>query len=236
MLPSFLPASNSQQPTNPACINHFYCSNNNKQEGVTVEASTNSTSAASATSNVEVQVENTLTTDIRNILKESFDKSVEKKNVFISWCKANKFKLIAGVISGSYLYLLYTIQKCKSLMQNKNSWCCWKSEIETDELVERPERIVCERLLKDIQAKYIIKQTNIDFLDPFAEFIKEVKHEINLLSLYLKLHPILIKLHLNKIFFTDAKMASQAEEKLERLYFVYQSFISWHTDRNIKQI
>lgn len=231
--PNPQPKSTSQPVT---YVYNTYFNNSNAQGGQSLENSNENVNKAVA--KTEVAIENKLTTDIKIILKKALESSTKtiknKKNIAVDFFNKNKYRILAGGITAVYFYLLYKVQQCKSLMRNTESWCCWRPELDTDDLLQKPYHAVYERLLRDIQAKYIINQNNINFLDPFTEFVQEIKYEINILSKYLMIHKALGIFRVKKLFFTNNKTADLAKDKLERLYFIYKSFIAWHTSRNIQ--
>jgi len=207
---------------------HSENKNQNNQGGQELHA------ALQNSATIKSNIENKITTNLKMILSKALKKSIDTKNNFYSFCKTYKLHFFIAGISATYVYFLYVAQNCTYLIQNKDSWCCWRPDLETFDLETTIDNTFCNILLKDIQAKYMIKQINTEPFNPFfSEFIKDIKSEMNQLKAYIQLYKITHKLQIKKIFFINETTFILAKEKLERLYFLYKSFIDWYTEQKL---
>jgi hypothetical protein len=169
------------------------------------------------------------------LLKSMAGKCKDGADKFLEFAWDHKYKLTITAIVGFYLYILHKIKRCKELMENPDSWCCWNSSMETTELTALPYSKIHKKIIGDIQKKYMINQQKIEFFDSFNEFIQEIKYEVNILKSYINLHNKIIRHHAQSVFFMKQETLNLAQEKLQRVMFIYNTFVTWHTNKNIDQ-
>jgi hypothetical protein len=168
-----------------------------------------------------------------SLLKTMTEKCKDGADKFLDFAWDHKYKLTIATIIGFYLYILHQIKQCKELMQNPDSWCCWNSSMKTTELTALPYSKIHKKIIGDIQKKYMINQQKIEFFDSFNEFVQEIKHEVDTLKSYINLHNNIIRYRAQPVFFLNQETLKLAQEKLCRVMFIYNTFVTWHTNRNI---
>lgn len=183
------------------------------------------------------QAHNENTNSVRNSISstlKSFLQSINNaRGNSVSFLSEHKYKIIAGAIITIYLVILRRIQNYLATINDPDAWCHWNNHLETSELTNLPYSKIQDQLIRDIQKKYLIDQTQLEFFDSFARFIQEIKYEINIIKAYIRLHKKIAHCKCTKLFFINHEHLQQAENNLKRTMFVYHAFADWHTNRNL---
>jgi hypothetical protein len=176
-------------------------------------------------------------TGLIDLIKQLYQAGCEKSNAhasgFFSFFEKHPFKIAFGLLGGCYLYILYRIESCKKTIYSPDSWCCWNESMETTELTMIPYSKIHEQLIEDIQKKYLINQDTIAFIDSLEQFVRDIKTEIKILTFYIKLHKNITRCHADPAFFLKETTLLAAEDRLQRVRYLYGTFATWHTKQGM---
>jgi len=165
---------------------------------------------------------------------KSFDPQPYKLSMY-QWLKKNKYKIIRNSILGWYLTIWVILLSSHYYFNQANSWSGWQSAIPFTELYTRPEQLLKQELIFDIQKRYINRQNPTDFISPLVTFMNRINIEEKYLNCYTTMLSGINRLHLVRLFLINEKKIKEIELRKQRLTFVRQLFLSWAAEYNINQ-
>lgn len=155
---------------------------------------------------------------------ESFMSSINnltEKNGFFS--KHYKATLFISAIAGSYALSLYTIYYCKNYLEDKSLWSNWQSNLSIEKLMEIPQDIFAQKIFDSINSRY----SNLEhFANPTAKFIQDIDKEKNILEKFNSVYKFLKNYYILKIFPINTIAFEGITQKLERLAYIKNIFLS----------
>ncbi len=139
----------------------------------------------------------------------------------------------AGI--GLYLFLLYEVIKANACLSSQYSWSLWKHEVPLDELLGISAQQLSSELLLEIQRRYTSAQAPADFVSSLVAFLKDIDQEIAAVKYYSNLVIWLKKLRVSILFPIRHKLFATAPERLRRLYYIRNVFLSWAAQYKMDQ-
>jgi len=165
---------------------------------------------------------------------KSFDSQPYKLSMY-QWCKKNKYKIIRRSTLGCYLTIWVILLLSHYYFNQANSWSGWQSAISFNELYSKPQQLLQQELIFDIQKRYINQQNPTDFISPLVTFMNRINIEEKYLNCYTTMLNGINRLHLARLFLINGKKIKEIELQKQRLTFVQQLFSSWVAECNIDQ-
>ncbi len=157
----------------------------------------------------------------------------EWQNKTTSFLKANKYKTMLFIVASVYAVLCYEVIKGYMYLNKENLWSSWRSTISFEELLAISQQQLSQELLRDIQLRYTNAQNINDFISPLATFLNDIEKETHYINYYNKLNTWLIRLHLSTIIPVSKKHFDGSKERLQRLAYLKNVFLSWATEYKI---
>lgn len=139
----------------------------------------------------------------------------------------HKFKIIGTSILGLCVFFLYRIYRANIYLANENLWSAWEYSVTMEELLAMPKQELTNKLMIEIQKRYVNVDDPADFLTPMICFMKDVEQELKILNRYNRLYNWSIKIRLNNILPFNKHLFAQIQEKIQRLLYVKNGFASW---------
>jgi len=161
---------------------------------------------------------------------KSFDPQKYKLSTY-QWLKKNKYKIIPAW----YLTIWAILLSTHYYFNQTNSWSGWQSAIPFTELYTRPQQLLKQELIFDIQKRYLNQQNPTDFISPLVTFMNKINREEKYLNYYTTILNGIKRLHIARLFLINEKKIKEAELRKQRLIFVRQLFLSWAAEYNINQ-
>jgi len=165
-------------------------------------------------------------------------KSLDPKNYgqySYQWIKQHKYKIIRYSIFSSYISLWLFLLSSRYYLNKPDSWSQWQANIPFTELCTKPQQLLQQELIFDIQKRYINKQNPTDFLGPFITFIHKITMEETAVNRYVFLLNSINSLYLKRLFFITDKKIKEAEQVKQRIAFVKQLFLTYVAEFNINE-
>ncbi|CDK30712.1 hypothetical protein [Candidatus Babela massiliensis] len=163
------------------------------------------------------------------------DYAKKEFGLIIDWIKNNKFKVTMTALTSSYILINAKLIYLNYKLANENCWSKWRLNSTMEELYRVPQAIFAQDLLKDIQNTYTQIGNMTDYVTPLSTFIKDVDTEINNINTYIRMIKFLHKTKVRKFFIYNTKIYDQAPERLNRLLFIKNTFLSWLAEHKISQ-
>ena len=148
----------------------------------------------------------------------------------------SKVKIIFGASLLSYAAILYSIHKSSSPAKQNNGWGSWRRELSFDELLAIPQKKIGEEITMAAQRKYLNPSNPADPVTPLVTFCHDVDEEIRNLQKYLSYSKWLRKIYLHKIFFLKDCDLLNANERINRLIYLKNTFITWSAQQNLERL
>jgi hypothetical protein len=131
--------------------------------------------------------------------------------------------IIISSILGAYGLSFYTIYYCKNYLENKNLWSCWKDNMSIEKLMEIPQDDFAQQVLEQIKIR---SENSNNFIFSITQFMTDIEKEKNTLTLYDKIYKFLDKYYILKLFPINTKCFENLHEKIERLAYIKNVFLS----------
>jgi len=186
--------------------------------------------------NVVTQSDQTLFSTVPRLYDyaKSFDPQPYKLSMR-QWLKKNKYKIIQFSILGSYLTIWVILLSSHYYFDQADAWSGWQSAIPFTELYTKPQQLLQQELIFDIQKRYINQQNPTDFISPLVTFMNRINGEEKYLNCYTTILNGISRLHLARLFLINDKKIKKIELRKQRLTLVRQLFLSWSAEHNISQ-
>jgi len=139
----------------------------------------------------------------------------------------HKYKLIGTSIVGTYTYLLYKALRGNSYLAQDDSWFSWEKELSMGQLLSIPQKELAQRLLTQVQHRYLNAANPTDFLSPLINFMRDIEAEINQLRIYNRIYKWTETINLSNILPFNKKRFKNIQEKIQRLLYFKNIFSSW---------
>jgi len=146
-----------------------------------------------------------------------------------------KYHIGGGIAVAIYLLLIYEVLKGNSCFSSRDSWAMWKYEIPLDELLAMPAHVLSHDLLLEIQRRYTSVDAPADFVSSLVAFMKDIDKEVAEVKYYSNLVIWLKKLRISILFPIRHKLFAMAPERLSRLSYVRNVFLTWAAQYKMDQ-
>jgi len=195
--------------------------------GNTITVNNQSQSSAASVSSAEAQAEAQVDVEV----SQSNDMYQERMQTF--W-DDNKFYIGAGGVIGLYSYYCYQVICGNLYLKKTDLWSSWKHELSFDQLCLIPQQTLARELILSIQHQGIDMQKPTDFMVPLVLFLHVIEEERRELLYYQTLYRRISMLKCRFLFPFNRKRYNHIEERLRRLSFVKNIFISWMAEFNVE--
>jgi len=162
--------------------------------------------------------------DYKQILDQALAKGKNQINGLRDYIAKHKYFFILTSSLSFYLFTYYKIYKLEAAINTKESWIFWKSDYSLEKLLIIDHKNLTKELLSDIQKKYASRSNPDDYITPLNLFINEIDKNIQDLNDYLKWVRTIQYLRIGKIYFINDKKLFDAQEKLNKLLFIKNTF------------
>ncbi|MFC1845566.1 hypothetical protein ACFLX2_00385 [Candidatus Dependentiae bacterium] len=156
------------------------------------------------------------------------------KNRTLGFCEQSKelivdhkYKILGVGIIGVCVFFIYQILRGNSYLARDNLWSAWKNNLEMEELLAMPKQELANKLMIEVQKRYVNTEDPADFLSPMVDFMKDVENELSELRYYRRLYSWNSKIYLSKILPFNKKLFDGIKEKIQRLLYFKNGFASW---------
>jgi hypothetical protein len=125
--------------------------------------------------------------------------------------------------------------RLQNFLIHESQWSYWKGHLSLEKLFEIPQSHLSEELIKEVQRQYTAEANPTDFLTPLMTFMDMAEKEKAALEQYNTICSYLEKLHILRFFKHDQELYEQSKEKLQKLAYLKNIFLSWLADYKISQ-
>lgn len=133
-----------------------------------------------------------------------------------------------------HLVCSYQLIRGNSHFKNESLWSTWKKEIPLRSLILIPKDELARELIITIQRRYFNPKSPSDFFGPLVAFLVDLKAEIQLSKLYIQRYNWLKKIFFTRLFPGDIAALMQAPEKIQRLLFIKELFLTWTAEHKLE--
>lgn len=209
----------------------------NKPTTITTSKS-QATSDATAVAKATAKNNNTIQNIITYIQKEAPVVLTTLK----TWVTTHKLPIASTAAVTIYLGMLAMImQGNQYLTPNGMRWGHWKRHLSVKELYtagldEHKKQELAHHLITAILHRYFKPQQPTNYIEPFVDFMQALEQEMKIMHRYITIALCIQKLHLIKLFPTNAKKITQAKEYRQRLHYIKQLFISSMAHHKLNQL
>ncbi|MDZ4150085.1 hypothetical protein [Methylicorpusculum sp.] len=163
--------------------------------------------------------------------KKPFTIGTKQTKTFI---KHYKTPLIAGTVLGAYAWLCYETVRGAQYLGKANLWSSWKRAIPLTTLHETPQQEITRELLMEIQKRYTQIDKPTEFMLPLIHFLHDVDTELKNLRYYDSMNSWLTKARASYVVPFDLQRFNTTRERLARLAFVKNLFLTWAADYKLE--
>lgn len=156
---------------------------------------------------------------------------------FSDYINKYKYWLPITIVTCAYCSLFYKITYAHTILNSKNSWSNWKSNLTFDKLLSTTQKDLALELITEIQKKYMDTQNPTNFITPMVNFINDINAEMQELEKYVKIINLIKTVKLQSIYpiISDQKL-SQAKEKINKLVYIKNIFSEWSVEFKQQQL
>jgi len=212
----------------PTTINITLNMNQNASGNNCIE--TNSQSQANAESIASATSQSQATVDVE-VLQSMWNAYQEPMQ---TWWNGNKIYFGACALLTLYSYYCYQVICGNLYLKRTDVWSSWKHELSFDQLCQIPQQSLARELVLSIQHHGLDMQKPTDFMSPLVLFLQVIEQERITLLYYQTLYNRITTVKCSIIFPFNKKRYNRIEERLQRLSFVKNIFISWMAEFNIE--
>lgn len=191
--------------------------------------SANSQSESNAQATATAQAE--AYTEVNVKVSQLWDAHRESMQTFLH---DNKLYLGASALAALYSYYCYQVICGNLYLQRTDLWSSWKNDLSFDQLCAIPQQTLARELILSIQHQGLDTQKPTDFVVPLVTFLQVIEEERKTLLYYQTLHSRITTVKCARLFPFNKKRYNRIEERLQRLSFVKNIFISWMAEFNLE--
>ncbi len=140
------------------------------------------------------------------------------------WLKKNKNKIIRYSILGCYLTMCLLLLSSHYYLNQPDSWSHWQAGIPFTELCTKPQQLLQQELIFDIQKRYINQQNPTDFMSPFVTFMNRITTEEKYVDRYLTMVNGINRLYLRRLFLINEKKIRETKVRKHGVHVVNQVY------------
>lgn len=141
----------------------------------------------------------------------------------IDFFKVNKYTIGGTGILATYVFIAKKLSAGKVILNHKNSWSNWKSDIDLASLLQEKHSTLCKELHQSIVDKYQNNDQS-DLLTPVVLFSNDIEGELTALKMFCKISNILERVKFRKIFLVQKVEVVNAQNKINRLNHLKNTF------------
>lgn len=146
----------------------------------------------------------------------------------------NKLYLGVSAVLALYSYYWYQVMCGNFYLKRTDLWSSWKNGLSFDQLCAIPQQSLARELILNIQQQGLDIQKPTDFTVPLVTFLYVIEEERKALLYYQTLHSRITMMKCGILFPFNKKQYNRIEERLQRLSFVKNIFISWMAEFNLE--
>lgn len=148
-----------------------------------------------------------------------------------------KYWLPITTVSFVYCAIYYKISLTNKLLNTKDAWLNWKSDITFSKLLSESPKDLTQDLINDIQKKYTDQKNPTNFISPLVAFTNDINNEVTELESYVKIVNSIESCKLNKMYPTITQnKIDEAKEKINKLIYLKNIFTQWSVDFKQQQL
>ena len=171
------------------------------------------------------------------LISDLLDKGKSNSSSILSSLSSfGKIKLILCSIGAGYIVLWYKTRSAASAIKNQNSWSQWKNELSFEKLLAMRQDDLGHEIAMAAQRKYLNFKNPTDHITPMVKFCKDVDNEIKKIGRYMTMSKWLKRFYIHKILPVNFNNTQEAQDKINRLTYLKNTFISWNAERNTNKI
>lgn len=213
----------TEQPANQPSFNIYV-------QGGNAQAQASSISSAS----VALELWNIIgekCTDTINAAQQTVATNAGSLKDFIT---SHKMSLAAGSTGFLYSYLWAKIMHAHARIHGINSWSSWCQDIPLQAFLSLSQDIAEQKLLEEIQRRYIDFDHPTNFISPMVMFSSKLQQEIAAVEFLKTTYTWINRLYASKLFMITEKTTADLEHKANRLYFIKHVFTTWSINYNLQ--
>ena len=165
---------------------------------------------------------------------KSFDLQLCKCCLY-QWLNKNKYKIIPYSICSWYVGTWLLLLSSHYYFNQTGLWSDWQSTMSFAQLCVKPEQLLQQELIFDIQRRYVNQQNPTDFINPLVTFLSKINSEEKYINCYITLLNGINSLRLARLFLISEKKIKEIKLRKQQLTFVRELFLSWIAEYNINQ-
>lgn len=146
-----------------------------------------------------------------------------------------KWQIIGGTLVTTYISLCYLIISGNSYLGQSELWSSWRQELPLDQLLAIPQEQFAKELLREIHRRYTDSTTITDLVRPLSLFMISLEQEEEYIKWYQSVYSWISYLKLNKIVPFSKQRFGKINERLQRLAYYKNAFLSWAADYQLEQ-
>lgn len=192
---------------------------------VNVEGTNNNTQSTNVSQSSNLK-NNSLQNQQQNQPANPGDNPEEKKVNWKEVLSHYKYHIIGGTFIAGYVSFFALVLADHNYVHRKDTWGAWKHSISIDGLYQYPKNQLMNELIHAIQRDHILADPT-DASASFSAFMSAIEYEIFRTKRYIRISSFLQRTKLLLIFPTNATTLKMARDKLRRIHFLKESFVSW---------
>lgn len=208
---------------------HFNIFNVNLQNGNAISSVINNENL----NNLNNKNTNTNQINLSQHLINIKNKASNQLSLFKNWLANNKTKISFLIMSSAYIALNYKLINLTFKLSNQNNWSNWQTEKTLEDFYKVPQSTFATTLLKDVQNFYMQINNITDYVTPISKFIIDIHKEIKNINTYVKIIETLKRFKINNFFAYSNNLYLKSTDKLNRLLFIKNVFLSWLADHKL---
>ncbi len=212
----------------PTTIHLHFMMHQNASGNNVIEVNNQSLASAQADALAQATAEAKADVDVLQSMQNNYQEPVQ------NFLDDNKFYLGAGVLLTVYSYYCYQVICGNFYLKRTDIWSSWKHELSFDQLCQIPQQTLARELILNIQHNGLDMQKPTDFMIPLVLFLQVIEEERSKLIYYQTLYNRIRLVKCDIFFPFNKKEYTRIEERLQRLSFVKNIFISWMAEFNVE--
>lgn len=176
-------------------------------------------------------------------LRNAYDRVAEESNNIASNAistiynvtKNHYYICALGAVGSYYSYINIRLNRLNDFLRQSTCWSLWKRSAALENLFEIPQSELGQELITEIQRRYTRPEHPADFITPMAQFMHDIDVEEKALKEYQFICYYLDRAHLLPYSWYDSLIMEQSQERIKRLGFIKNTFLSWMAEYKLIQ-
>jgi hypothetical protein len=165
----------------------------------------------------------------------SAERITQVSRSLLDWLIQNKIRATAYAVGATYCTLQCYLRYLTFCLTRNNCWSNWQSQKTLEQLYTITQSNFAHLLITDIQRQYTTIDNPTDFVTPLIAFMHDTEREYKQLAHYIQIVDLHTKLYIDKVCLHNAHLFAGAPERMQRLSFMKNTFLSWLADYKLNQ-